>query len=118
MKVKNSKCLPKVKLSGNICSTCHAEEHVCKYVPYNFKNRSNKSSDFNIVVFRYHKGTKELAPSRPCFRCIKIMQKRKIKNVYYSTAPECIEKEKVANMDSKTAHISSGIKKYMSNRHK
>ena len=44
------------------------------------------------------------------------MQKRKIKNVYYSTAPECIEKEKVSNMDYKNAHITSGLKKYMHNK--
>lgn len=93
----------------------HAEEHVCKYVPYNHKHKSNKNQ-LDLVVFRYHKGTFELANSRPCFRCIKIMQKKRIKNVYYSTGPETVIKEKVSEMDHKTAHISSGIKKYMSNR--
>ena len=99
-------------MSGNICSTVHAEEHVCKYVPYNHKNKSNKNR-LDLVVFRYHKGTYELANSRPCFRCIKIMQKNRIKNVYYSTGPGNITKEKVSSMDPSTAHITSGIKKYM-----
>ena len=72
---------------------------------------------YDIVVFRYHKGTKELANSRPCQRCIKIMKKNRIKNVYYSTGKDTIVREKVKNMDVKTAHITSGIKKYMSDKH-
>jgi deoxycytidylate deaminase len=68
-------------------------------------------------VFRYHKGTHELANSRPCKRCIKIMKKNRIKNVYYSTNKGDIVKEKVESMDIKSAHVSSGIKKYMSNKH-
>ena len=110
--MKNSKCLPVIKTGGNICSTVHAEEHVCKYIPYNFKTKSNKGL-YDIVVFRYHKGTGELANSRPCQRCIKIMKKNRIKNVYYSTNTQTIVREKVNDMDTSTAHITSGIKKYM-----
>ena len=113
--MKNSKCLPTIKIGGNICSTVHAEEHVCKFIPYNFKTKSNKGL-YDIVVFRYNKGTHELANSRPCQRCIKIMQKNRIKNVYYSTGKDMIVREKVMNMDIKNAHVTSGIKKYMDNR--
>ena len=45
------------------------------------------------------------------------MKKNRIKNVYYSTNKGDIVKEKVESMDIKTAHVSSGIKKYMSNKH-
>ena len=46
------------------------------------------------------------------------MQKSKIKNVYYSNSPGIIMKENVASMNPKTAHITSGIKKYMDTRSK
>ena len=44
------------------------------------------------------------------------MQKNRIKNVYYSTGPDTVVREKVSEMNPKTAHITSGIKKYMSNK--
>lgn len=43
------------------------------------------------------------------------MQKSQIKNVYYSTGPSTFAQEKVKSMDLNSAHISSGIKKYMNN---
>ena len=114
--VKTSKSIPSVKKSVNIRPSCHAEENVCKDLPYNFKTRGGDKSNYNIIVFRYYKGTCELASSRPCFRCIKIMQKSKINNVYYSDSSGNIIRESVNSMDPKTAHVTSGIRRYMNNR--
>ena len=44
------------------------------------------------------------------------MKKNRIKNVYYSTNNGDIVREKVSSMDIKTAHVTSGIKKYMSQK--
>jgi deoxycytidylate deaminase len=114
--MKNSKCLGTQRVNGNICTTTHAEEHVCKYIPYNYKNV--KKEIYDIVVFRYNKSTLELANSRPCSRCIKLLKKNKIKNVYYSTDSKEILKEKVKDMDEESAHVSSGVKKYFAKRDK
>ena len=76
----------------------------------------DKSGVHDIVVFRHYTGTQTLANSRPCKRCIKIMQKSKIKNVYYSTECGDIVCERVDNMDATSAHITSGEKKYRADR--
>ena len=44
------------------------------------------------------------------------MKKSHINNVYYSTDQGHIIKEKVNSMDINTAHVTSGIKKYMNQR--
>lgn len=109
---KSSKCLADIKRNpGNVCNTVHAEENICKHLPYNYKNKSTKLDNYNVLVFRYNRNS-QLANSRPCRRCIIIMQKYKINNVFYSTDEGNIACEKVRNMDYRTAHITSGSKKF------
>ena len=110
--------MPIVKRNpGNICTSMHAEEHVCKYIPCNVKNKPKKEN-YDLLVFRYDHGTFQLTQSRPCRRCIMIMKKNKINNVYYSTKNSQIVRERVEDMDSSKAHITSGMKKYLANKAK
>lgn len=112
IQVKSSKCLADIKRNtGNICNTVHAEEHVCKYLPYNFQNKSPKKENYNLLVFRFNRNN-QLSNSRPCQRCIRILQKYKINHVYYSTDNGDIVKEKVKSMNYKEGHITSGLKKW------
>jgi len=114
--VKFSQSLPSVKRNpGNICTSLHAEENVCRCLPYNFKNKNKKKSNYDIIVVRYDHSTFKLTESRPCKRCIKILQNHKINNVYYSTRKSDIVREKVENMKQSSGHVTSGMKKFKAN---
>jgi hypothetical protein len=74
----------------------------CKLQPFkDFMDLSN----FVIVVIRCGKDG-SLKNSRPCNHCLDMMEKYRIKNIFYSTDDGSVLKEKPENMER--LHVSSG----------
>lgn len=76
------------------------------------KNKKiKKNIQYNILIIQIY-NNKKIGESRPCYHCIKKMEKSyiKIKNVYYSTKDNKFMKEKLKDMLDKKIHLSKGYR--------
>lgn len=98
--VGKSKALPNYGNNYGICSI-HAEINA-------LRNLKNDNDYYNLLVFRWNRN-KQLAMSKPCLNCLKIIKKNKINKVLYSI-DDGIVITYLENLQLKDANLSSGFK--------
>ena len=98
--IGKSKALPNYGNNYGLCSI-HAEIDA-------LKNLKNDNDYYNLLVFRWNRN-KQLAMSKPCLNCLKIIKKNKINKVLYSINDGIIITN-IENLNLNDAVPSSGFK--------
>lgn len=98
--IGKSKPLPNYGNNYGLCSI-HAEVNA-------LKNLKNDNDYYNLLVFRWNKNN-QLALSKPCLNCLKIIKKNKINKVLYST-DDGIVMTNLEDLHLEDALLSSGFK--------
>jgi hypothetical protein len=113
VKIKKNKYIP-ISYGINTCNgntSRHAEYEAVKHLRPLEKGKNLK--DISILVIRISK-LQELCNSKPCFHCVKCLNKDplnkgyKIKNVFYSDENRVIKKENINILLCTTTYITRG----------